>query len=160
MALHYTMSLGLQAQATFKHHEIRLGQPGAYFFDDEQYKLNRMKEFYCLPTYISICKQINKSFALSLNYTYLWLSYEHDNRLFFPNKILRRNMNIVDVKVNSSIKFISKVTVNLSFGINYRFHGTELFFVRYTITNIIPWEIFLESRKYNSLGVSAGTGIK
>lgn len=157
MALHYTMSLGLQAQATFKHREIRLGQPGAYFFDDECYKLSSGGY---VPSCFSLSNNLSKYFSLTLNYTYLYFKYDHTNRLFSPNEIRFRYMNILDLRFNTLLYIRRQLIFFINFGVNFRFCGGEIFLVRYNFIDGIPWEGVWDNVKYKSLGVSSGIGIK
>ncbi|MGE5357262.1 MAG: hypothetical protein ACM3PT_13605 [Deltaproteobacteria bacterium] len=152
------ISLGLNAQANTKKNQVKLGVPGAYFFDDESYRFHSMKDIIYLPTYISYSRKINSFSSLSLNYNYLWLPYNHDSRLFEKNEIMRRSFAIICFQLNLNFKIKKKINPYFSLGAVYRFYGGELFHLGYI--NHGHWrEAFVDSRGYNDFGISFTSGI-
>lgn len=82
------------SDAQDKKNELRIGLPGAYFFDDKQFRWYRTEGFLFIPS-ISYRRHISPHHAVSIGYISYFLPYGILDRPHYTNEILVRNFDLI-----------------------------------------------------------------
>ncbi len=151
------LGLSLTTQAQNKKNEIRIGVPGAYFFEKSIYRIHNLKSV-PIPTYLSYSRKINNKISISANYCFYWLGGDQKD-LIYNGLTLSRHFDVINTLVNYEFYRVDKISISSFYGLSFRFSGGELFHVRY-IDHGAWREEFLDYRAYNDFGLSVGTQMK
>ena len=146
-----TIILGMSifAHAQNKKNEIRVGVPGAYFFEKSPYRFNAVP----VPTFFSFTRFLQRKIAVNIEYRYYSLSGENGTNYF--GRIKKREFHQLASSINYTYYSNNSFKLSLNTGINYRFSGGELFHISY------GWiEEYLGYRPYNDFGFSIGNDVK
>ena len=155
-----TLCVGVHVHlnAQDKKNELRIGSPGAYFFDDSPFRWHKIN-FFPFISHVSYRRLIGQNNMLSLQYSYHALYYVKPNEILEPNEIERRRFTSLDIIYLRKLGIGGDFSILPFSGIKYRFHGGELFHVTYFDHGY--WlEEHSDYRFYHEFGLSAGLSAK